>query len=131
MKLPPSNSNQRKIVNLLLTGVCMSPQEGIALHGTMRLTLAEISDLYRDLVVRGCAEQVGPRIQASEALLDKFGMVELVTTPARPKVPPREAPPFRPLSARHIPSSRGMRDGSNDLRGVPSHYGACTRKEAA
>lgn len=131
MKLPPSHSNQRKIVNLLLQGLCISPQEGIDLHGTLRLTLAEIAELYRDLVVRGCAVEVGPRIAASPALLEKYGLIEITRAPARPPAPSREPTPFRPLDLRRLPSSRGMRPGSNDLRGLPSHYGNCRPKETA
>jgi hypothetical protein len=122
MKMPPANSRQRKITSLLLDGACISPQEGIALHGTMRLTLAEIAELYQDLVVRGCAVQVGPRIEASPALLDRYGPVDPPAAPTGPKVLPAERPPFRPLSSSHIPSSRGRREGSNDLRDLPSHY---------
>lgn len=129
MKMPPANSRQRKITNLLLQGYVISPQEGIALHGTMRLTLAEISELYVDLVVRGCAVQVGPRIQASLALLDKYGLAVPVKEPPRPKAPSRVPPPFKPLSSKYLASSRGTREGSNDLRDVPSHYGNCKPKE--
>jgi len=123
MKLPPPNSRQHKIIKLLLSGACITPQEGIVLHGTLRLTLAEISDLYQDLVMRGCAVQVGPRIEASPALLDKYGLVEESARPVLPKVPPAQRPPFKPLDPRKLPSSRGTREGSNDLRDLPSHYG--------
>lgn len=122
MKMPPANSRQRKITNLLVDGAVISPQEGIALHGTMRLTLAEIAELYQDLVVRGCAVQVGSRIAASPALLDKYAPLDPPDEPPRPKVPPAVRPPFRPLSAANIVSSRGRREGSNDLRDLPSHY---------
>lgn len=122
MKMPPSNSRQRRITNLLLAGACITPQEGIALHGTMRLTVAEISDMYNDLVVRGCAVQVGPRIRASDALLARYELREPSGEPARPPVPVRQMPDFKPLSRRYMPSSRGLRPGSNDMRDVPSHY---------
>lgn len=128
MKMPNTNSNQYKITKLLLTGVAITPEEGIALHGTLRLTLAEISELYRDLVVRGCAVTVsdaGPRIQASDALLEKYGLIEPPANPNQPRVPPRQAPPFKPLSRQNMPTSRGRREGSNDLRAIPSHYGKC------
>jgi hypothetical protein len=122
MKMPPPNSRQRKITNLLLSGASITPQEGITVHGTMRLTVAEISDLYNDLVVRGCAVRVGPRICASEALLARYELLEPSDEPVRPRVPAREMPEFRPLSRRYIPSTRGIRPGSNDMRDVPSHY---------
>jgi hypothetical protein len=128
MKMPNTSSNQYKIIKLLLNGEAITPEEGVVLHGTLRLTLAEISELYRDLVVRGCAVTVGdagPRIRASDALLEKYGLIETPVDPSRPKVPPREMPPFRPLARQNIPSSRGRREGSNDLRDLPSHYGNC------
>jgi hypothetical protein len=130
MKMPNTNSKLYKIIKLLLTGAQITPEEGVLQHGTLRLTLAEISELYRDLVVRGCADTVceaGPRIRASDALLERFGLIEVPPDPSQqPKVPPREMPPFKPLSRQNIPSSRGRRDGSNDLRDLPSHYGNCT-----
>lgn len=125
MKMPNPNSSGRKITNLLLTGVAITPEEGILLHGTLRLTLAEIGDLYRELVVRGCAvmtSEIGPRIEASDALLDKYGLVEVSEKEKGEKVPPPTRPPFRPLNPRYLPSSRGQREGSNDMRDKPSHY---------
>jgi hypothetical protein len=125
MKMPNTNSTKYKIAKLLLTGIAITPEEGILLHGTLRMTITEIGDLYRDLVVRGCAvlvSDIGPRIAASEALLEKYGLIEPTHDPLRPKVPPREAPPFKPLSSRFLASSRGQREGSNDLRTIPSHY---------
>lgn len=128
MKLPPKNSNQHKIVALLLEGAMPTLQEGIERHGNFNLSLAEVGDLYADLVVRGCAEQVGPRWRASIALMLHAAPP---AEPERPLVPPRTVPPFRPLSRRHIPSVRGLREGSNDLRGVPSLYPSTpTGKEA-
>jgi hypothetical protein len=134
MKMPNTNSKPYKIIKLLLAGAQITPEEGVLQHGTLRLTLAEISELYRDLVARGCAETVsdaGPRIRASDALLQKYGLIEAPPDPSQlPKVPPRQMPPFKPLSRQNIPSSRGRRDGSNDLRAVPSHYGKFTGEKA-
>jgi hypothetical protein len=130
MKMPPSNSNQRKITNLLLAGACVTPQEGIGTLGTMNLSLAEIESLYEDLVMRGCAVKVGQRYHASEALLVRYGLIQPAEDPNAPRVPPRTMPPFKPLSRQNMPSSRGQREGSNDLKGVPSHYGRCTRETA-
>lgn len=129
MKMPPANSRQRKIIDLLLQGECISPQEGIALHGLMNLTVAEVASLYSDLVMRGCAVQVGLQIKASNALLTKFKLLEVPIIEERETVPPMTRPPFRPLSARHIVSSRGMREGSNDLRAVRSYYGPISDRE--
>jgi hypothetical protein len=125
MKMPPANSRLRRITSLLLLGHVISPQEGISYHGDMGLTLAEIAELYQDLVRRGCALQVGPRIAASAALFAKYEPPEPSARDTGPKVPPKEVPPFKPLSSKHLASSRGLRDGSNDLRDVPSHYGNC------
>jgi hypothetical protein len=132
MKMPPANSRQRKITNVLITGVSISPQEGVDHHGMMNLTIAEIASLYVDLVVRGCAVQVGSRIKASDALLAKYKLLDTPPEDERPKVPPRTVPAFKPLSPQNIASSRGMREGSNDMREIPSHYGNATpRKEGA
>ena len=121
MKMPYANSNLRKITNVLLTGVAISPKEGMGLHGSMRLTLAELSELYRDLVVRGCAEPVGLRIRASAALLARY-TPSPKDSGSGARVPPRDMPAFRPLSRCYMPSSRGLRPGSNDMRELPSHY---------
>jgi hypothetical protein len=128
--MPPSNSNQRKITNLLLAGACVTPQEGISTLGTMNLSLAEICALYDDLVLRGCAVRDGQRFHASEALLVRYGLIQPAEDPNAPRVPPRTIPPFRPLNRKFMVSSRGKREGSNDLRAVPSHYGRCSRETA-
>jgi hypothetical protein len=121
MKMPYPNSRQRKITNALLTGVAISPQEAKSLLGSRRLTLADITEMYRDLVVRGCAEPVGQRIRASAALLARYSPGPK-DSGSGSRVPPREMPEFRPLSRCYMPSSRGLRPGSNDMREVPSHY---------
>jgi hypothetical protein len=122
MKLPQRNSRQRKIIDVLITGACITPHEGVELHGKLRMTVPELADVYANLVVRGCAVQVGPRIKASDELLEHFHMIERPAAEEVPVVPPRTRPEFRPLSSKHFVSSRGMREGSNDLRGVASVY---------
>jgi hypothetical protein len=121
MKLPYPNSRQRRITNVLLTGVALSPQDAKSLLGSRRLTLADITEMCRDLVVRGCAEPVGQRIRASAALLARYSP-NPKDSGSGSRVPPREMPEFRPLSRCYMPSSRGLRPGSNDMREVPSHY---------
>jgi hypothetical protein len=128
MKMPPANSRLRRITNLLVQGHVISPQEGIAFHGDMDVTLAELADMYQDLVRRGCAVQVGLRIAGSPALFAKYEPAEPSSREAGEKTPPQTRPPFKPLSKKNIATSRGLREGSNDLRAVPSHYGNCPKE---
>lgn len=131
MRLPPTNSRALKIIEVLLQGKCVTPTEGIAFHGELCKTVTELADLYTELVVRGCAERVGPRFKASIALLIHHGLVvEEQLEATRPIVPAPTRPEFRPLSRKYIASSRGLREGSNDLRDLPSHYGKATRSPA-
>lgn len=130
MRLPPTNSRALKVIEVLLEGKCITPTEGIAFHGELCKTVSELDDLYTELVVRGCAERVGPRIRASLALMVFHGMVEEKVEEVRPIVPAATRPPFKPLSRKYIASSRGLREGSNDMRAVPSHYGKATRSPA-
>lgn len=121
MKLPPKNSRAMTIVHSLRETGPLSLADGMERHGTFRLTLAEMGELYDELVSMGCLERVGLRYCVTDEVLNHFD-------PPPPKVPgpvvpARQATPFRPLSQRFLVSSRGTREGSNDMRDIPSCYG--------
>lgn len=121
MKLPPKNSRTMSIVDALRRTGPVTIQQGIELHGTFnKMTLADLVELYDELVAFGCLEHVGTRYCVTEALLNHYHPKP--AAPKGPLVPGRAARPFRPLSARFMVSSRGLREGSNDLRAAASVY---------
>lgn len=129
MKLPSKNSRTMAIVQALRKRGPVTLREGIELHGSFnKITLADMVDLYEELVAAGCLEKVGARYCVTEAVLFHYD-------PPPPKevggpiVPPRVINRFTPpLNPRYFVSSRGTREGSNDLRDVPSKYAELEKK---
>lgn len=122
MKLPPKTSRAMAIVQALRQCGPVTLREGIELHGSFnnKMTLARMGDLYEELVSVGCLERVGTRYCVTEAVLSHYDPRPKV---AAPLVPPREVNRFTPpLDRRYFLSARGTREGSNDLRDVPSKY---------
>lgn len=123
MKLPPKNSRCMTIIQALRRSGPVTIAQGVALHGSFnKVTPADMTELYAELVALGCLEHVGSRYQVSEAVHRHYHP-KLVAAPG-PLVPARTPNAFRPLSARYLVSSRGQREGSNDLREVASCYPA-------
>lgn len=121
MKLPPKNSRQTMIVSALVAhGRPLTLKEGVGLHGNFKLSLAELTEVYQELVTRGCLQRKGLRYATTPELREHFAPAAKVNAGAL--VPPRAPTPFVPLSRRNIASSRGLREGSNDLRDVASLY---------
>ena len=125
MKLPPRNSRAMTIVTAMRKTGPLNLKDGMELHGTFRLTLAEMTELYDELIAMGCLERVGLRYCVTEAVLNHYDPPPPL--PKGPVVPPRMPAMFRPLSQRFIVSSRGTRDGSNDFREVPSWFGLAVK----
>lgn len=122
MKLPQKKSRLRIVLDVLDQAGPVTVQQGTELHGSFKkLTPADMTALYDELVVLGWLEHSGQRYYLSEAAVELYHPMGR-PAPAGPTVPPRTAPPFRPLSARFIVSSRGMREGCDDLRDAPSRY---------
>jgi hypothetical protein len=125
MMLPPKNSRQMAIIDTLRQTCPLSLKEGISLHGLPRkVTVADMGELYEDLVVTGCLVRVGMRYTVSDALLTLYAPVpapEAGPLPLPVLAPTRKT--FAPLDRRYLVSSRGQREGSNDLRAAPSLYG--------
>lgn len=128
MKLPPKNSRTMSIVQALRRSGPVTILQGIALHGAFnKMTMADMVELYEELVAFGCLEHVGARYCVTEALLNHYHP-KPVFVPG-PLVPGRSVAPFRPLSARFMVSSRGLREGSNDLRAAASVYAALGKEK--
>lgn len=124
MILPPRNSRQMAIIKTLRAHGTLTLVEGIALHGLpYRVTVADMSDMYEELVVIGCLVRCGLHYRVSAALHDFYAPPAPARVPAGAPATARAAPPFKPLSARFMVSSCGQREGSNDLRKMPSWYG--------
>jgi hypothetical protein len=124
MKLPPKNSRTMAIVQALRQCGPVTLKEGIELHGSFnKMTLADMDKLYEELVTLGCLDRVGARYCVSEAVLFYYEPPQPKV--ATPLVPPRVVNRFTPpLDRRYFLSTRGIREGSNDLRAVPSGYAA-------
>jgi hypothetical protein len=121
MKLPPKNSRTMAILQALRLRGPVTLREGIELHGSFnKITLADMGELYEELVTMGCLERLGSRYCVTEALLFYY---DPPPKSASPLVPPRVVNRFTPsLDRRYFLSTRGIREGSNDFRAVPSRY---------
>lgn len=121
MKLPPKNSRTMSIVQALRRSGPVTMQQGVELHGAFnKTTLADMAELYEELVALGCLEHVGARYCVTEAVLNHYHPQPAAAK--GPLVPARTAATFRPLSKRYLVSSRGLREGSNDLRAAASYF---------
>jgi hypothetical protein len=128
MKLPPKNSRTMAIVQALRQCGPVTLKEGIERHGSFnKMTLADMGELYEELVALGCLERLGPRYCVTEAVLFHYEPPQ--PKQAAPLVPPRVVNRFTPpLDRRYFVSTRGLREGSNALRDLPSTYAALEKE---
>lgn len=122
MQLPPRRSRLMKIIDTLRSSGPLTVDAGLKLHGlSCKITVGELADMYTELVVMGCLTRVGQHYRISRSLQQHLAPPAAKAAPVETAAP-RTAPPFRPLSRRFMVSSQGLREGSNDLHGIPSTY---------
>ncbi|HWI81082.1 hypothetical protein [Ramlibacter sp.] len=118
--IPVHESIGYKILQTLEKNGALTMGQGILEHGDFGLPTHRIKAEYTKLETRHYIYKIGNAWHITpnglKFVLDNTPKEKYVGEIVKPSTPP----PFRPLSAKYIPSARGRRDGADDFLELPS-----------